>query len=454
MLVSVVLCAWCTTEQAGAQVVTFDTSGTTTTTAVAATFNATQQASGISGTPQLSRSSDLGTSNAVAGTFTSSVTSSSNFTDTINTSKTYVGFTVVPVSGTVLFATEINASTQGTTAAPNSYAFAYSTDNFQTYNASAVATGVTSSSTVARTYDITDLITNDTLSVRLLNYGSTRIGGTTAPASGGGYRVSAVSVTGTTVTAASGSITLAAATEIRDGGALSLGGTISGGFAVNKAGAGTLTLSGSNTYGTAGTTGTTLSAGTLLVNNAAGSGTGAGNVSVGSGTALGGTGTISGAVSVAGTLAPGATTAAGSFGTITTGALTLTSTATLAFDLTNTSTKDLVALSGNMLAVGGTLALTLPNTTATGIDYSQTYAVATGVSGLTGSFSSVTGYDTTDYAATLALNGTEYDLSFVPIAVPEPATLLGGVLLVGALGWKQRRRSCGKFAGRRAMANA
>ena len=143
-------------------------------------------------------------------------------------------------------------------------------------------------------------------------------------------------------------------------------------------------------------------------------------------------------MSVAGTLAPGVTAATGSFGTITTGALTLAGTATLAFDLTSAATKDLVALGGNTLVVSGTLALALPNTTSTGIDYSQTYAIATGVSGLTGGFGSVTGYDTTDYTAVLTLNGTEYDLSFVP--VPEPATLLGGALLIGTLGWNQRRR--------------
>jgi autotransporter-associated beta strand protein len=71
-----------------------------------------------------------------------------------------------------------------------------------------------------------------------------------------------------------------------------------------KTGVGTLHLDAANTY----SGGTTLSAGKLLVNNRAGSGTGTGGVTVNGGT-LGGTGVIAGAVTVnsGGTLAPGAT---------------------------------------------------------------------------------------------------------------------------------------------------
>ena len=54
------------------------------------------------------------------------------------------------------------------------------------------------------------------------------------------------------------------------GGTLSDGGIISGAHSLTKAGAGTLTLSGANTY----STGTTLTAGTLNINNAAAIGTG------------------------------------------------------------------------------------------------------------------------------------------------------------------------------------
>jgi len=71
-----------------------------------------------------------------------------------------------------------------------------------------------------------------------------------------------------------------------------------------KAGAGTLELTGENTYDG----GTTINAGTLLVNNTTGSGTGTGAVTVASGATLGGTGAITGDVTInsGGTLAPGA----------------------------------------------------------------------------------------------------------------------------------------------------
>ncbi|MCX6930654.1 MAG: autotransporter-associated beta strand repeat-containing protein, partial [Verrucomicrobia bacterium] len=76
-----------------------------------------------------------------------------------------------------------------------------------------------------------------------------------------------------------------------------------GSLTLIKIGTNTLTLSGANTY----SGGTLVSEGTLLVNNASGSGTGTGDVTVSSGAALSGNGVISGAVTIAfgGTLAPG-----------------------------------------------------------------------------------------------------------------------------------------------------
>lgn len=64
---------------------------------------------------------------------------------------------------------------------------------------------------------------------------------------------------------------------------------------------GSLTLSGNNTF--AG--GVTVNAGTLLVNNTVGSGTGSGAVVIESGATLGGTGTINGITTINGILAPG-----------------------------------------------------------------------------------------------------------------------------------------------------
>ncbi len=230
--------------------------------------------------------------------------------------------------------------------------------------------------------------------------------------------------------------------NITDGVSASTG---SGVLALVKSGSGTQTLGGSNTY----TGGTTVNGGSLVISNLNGSSaTGSGAVTVYNSGSLLGAGYINAGankVTINGTLSPGAGT--GSVGTITvastasTGALTLSSTSTLAFDITNTTTKDDVELSGSSLALnGGKLALNLPNTSSTGIDYTEKYALFTDVGSLSGSgFGSVTGYDSTDYTAKLTLNGSEYDLSFVA-AVPEPATVLGGALMVGLLGVSQRRR--------------
>ena len=119
--------------------------------------------------------------------------------------------------------------------------------------------------------------------------------------------------------------------------------------ALEKIGSGTWTLTGSNTY----SGDTTVSAGTLLVNNPAGSGTGLGDVTVAGGATLGGNGSISGSVTLldTATLAPG-----NSVGTLAIGTdLNLSGQTVLQFGLGTASDK--VVVSGN-LTLGGLLNLT------------------------------------------------------------------------------------------------
>ncbi|HVX63201.1 MAG TPA: autotransporter-associated beta strand repeat-containing protein, partial [Pirellulales bacterium] len=94
-----------------------------------------------------------------------------------------------------------------------------------------------------------------------------------------------------------------------NGGSATFSGLIQNGAAtttlsITKIGGGAEILTGANTY----SGGTTVNAGTLLVNNIAGSGTGSGTVNVNNNAALGGTGVISGPVNLNNTahLAPGA----------------------------------------------------------------------------------------------------------------------------------------------------
>jgi hypothetical protein len=184
---------------------------------------------------------------------------------------------------------------------------------------------------------------------------------------------------------------------------------------------GVTTLTGTNTY-----TGSTSVDGTLLVN---GDNSGAtGNVFV-SGGVLGGTGTVGGDVfTFGGTITGGTTT--------TVGALTLTENVNLAtMEGTGTYLANLLGSASDLLAISGSLTLGQGSILdiegmADGI---TTYTLATFADRMGTQFETVS-----DIPANYILVYHDTDIQLVPI--PEPATWIGGALLLGALVFTQRRR--------------
>ena len=165
--------------------------------------------------------------------------------------------------------------------------------------------------------------------------------------------------------------------KITDNGALVFNGTgsvtvgagISGTGAVTLNGSGTVALAGGNTYGG----GTVVNHGTLLVNNATGSGTGAGAVTVAAGGTLGGAGAMGGPVTInsGGIFSPGNPN----------GVITISNNFTAAngavLDFSLGAVSDEAVVSGN-LTLNGTL-----NVTAGAGFTSATYPLFTYGGGLT-----------------------------------------------------------------------
>jgi RHS repeat-associated protein len=193
----------------------------------------------------------------------------------------------------------------------------------------------------------------------------------------------------------------AARTLTTTGGTLTVGGVISGAFALTTAGAGTLIFAGANTF----TGGATIGAGKLLANNTAGSATGTGTVTVSSGGTLGGSGSVSGAVNVGsgGTLVPGSGSGTG---ILSTGALTLSSGASLSSVVNGTTLGtgyDQVNVTGNATVTGSTLSLS-----GTSVTHDGSQLTIVKVSGTeAGTFSGLA------QGGTISSNGVVYTASYV-----------------------------------------
>lgn len=152
-----------------------------------------------------------------------------------------------------------------------------------------------------------------------------------------------------------------------DGDSTTYGGVLSGAGSLAKAGSGTLTLSGANTY----TGTTTVSGGALNVTGSLAAGSA---VTVSSGGTLAGTGRVNGTTTVSsgGILAPGN----GGAGTLALGALTLGAGSGLSMELGTTS--DVISVSG-AYAASGTTGVNVIAATGFG---AGSYALVTGASGI------------------------------------------------------------------------
>jgi fibronectin-binding autotransporter adhesin len=206
--------------------------------------------------------------------------------------------------------------------------------------------------------------------------------------------------------------------------------SLTGSLSFQQKGTGTTTLSAaanSNTY----TGGTVVSAGMLLVNTAAGTGTG--TVEVQSGGTIGGTGSITGALAIdgGGTLAPGSSTFAAN------GGISLADNSQIAFTLGTTSNK---VTDAGALSLGQDITLSLTPGSGFGVG---TYSLINFGGSLTDNSSSFSGWTVSGlpgtYTAHFALAGSALQLDVV--SVPEPASSLALALGLVICASQRRRRA-------------
>jgi autotransporter-associated beta strand protein len=231
--------------------------------------------------------------------------------------------------------------------------------NWSTFDGSpGVAAGFTDTDTatfgnVVTGGTATVTITNATPSVKSVTFDNSTAAYVLAGASGGSLALLNTGTSAALLTVASGFHAITSAVALGSnatldaavGSRLAIDGILSGARNLAKTGAGTVVLSGSNTYG--GTT--TVAAGRLLIHGNQAAATGA--ITVESGATLGGRGTAGGALTVlaGGTLSPGA-----SIESLAAGATTLSGTSTFFYELDSSAPLSAAA---DLLVSGGNLSI-------------------------------------------------------------------------------------------------
>lgn len=180
------------------------------------------------------------------------------------------------------------------------------------------------------------------------------------------FKTNGYTVTGSTLTLGGSAV------SVDSGVTATVSSVVAGSLGLVKSGSGTLRLTQPNTY--AG--GTTISAGSIYVTNATGSGTGTGLVSLAIGGTLGGTGTIGGDVNNSGMIKPG-----DSIGTLhLNGNFTQVSRGILLIELASEASHDELVVAGNA-TIAGALDLSLVGGFAPQYDDSFEVMTAAGFGG-------------------------------------------------------------------------
>lgn len=226
-------------------------------------------------------------------------------------------------------------------------------------------------------------------------------------------------------------------------GIIANNGTGSG--ALDKVDAGSLALGGANTY----SGGTTLTAGSLLVTNVTGSGTGFGSVTTAVGTTFGGTGTVAPTVTSSvifgGTVTPGVTGSAGTLNfTPVDGNVTFQNTSNIVFELFGNGSNDKIVHAATGAGVldfsamaAGSISVVFSGGYTPGLGHTFDVLDWSGLSGLSTSQLnlSTSGFDPSWIwdMSQFATNGT-----LTIILVPEPGR--GVLVMAGFAAWRMRRR--------------